>query len=60
METDNDKRFESLVDKIFRRKWQELMKRGSFVTNTTADQIRRVAIKEAERELKDDDSKRRY
>lgn len=60
METDNNKQFENLVNKIFRRKWQELMKRGSFVTNTTADQIRRVAIKEAERELKDDDSKRRY
>lgn len=60
METDNNKQFENLVDKIFRRKWQELMKRGSFVTNTTADQIRRVAIKEAEREFKDDDSKRRY
>lgn len=60
METDNNKQFENLVDKIFHRKWQELMKQGSFVTNITADQIRRVAIKEAEQEFKDNDSKRRY
>lgn len=50
METDNDKRFENLVDKIFRRKWREAIEAGSLITCTMADQIRRAAIKEAQEE----------
>ncbi|MBQ7820553.1 MAG: hypothetical protein IJ341_12765 [Bacteroidales bacterium] len=50
METDNDKPFEKLVDKIFLRKWREAVNAGSLITCTMADQIRRQAIKEAQRE----------
>lgn len=53
METDNDKRFENLVDKIFLRKWREAVNAGSLITCTMADQIRRQAIKEAQREYAD-------
>lgn len=50
METNNDKQFENLVDKIFLRKWREAVDAGSLITCTMADQIRQQAIKEAERE----------
>lgn len=53
METNKDKQFENLVDKIFLRKWREAIDAGSLITCTMADQIRRQAIKEAQREYAD-------
>lgn len=47
---DDDGLFDKRVNEIFQEKWRRAMEAGSLVTNTMADQIRREAIKQAEKE----------